>query len=72
MGIQGSLEEEEGSSPVMIWINLNWMMGLAVILHLAKRIQEIFLAHGSLRLQVHMCCIHSLNEAIPQEVNIQV
>ena len=50
MGIQGSLEGEEGSSPVMIWINLNWMMGLAVILHLAKKIQEIFLAHGSLRL----------------------
>lgn len=72
MGIQGSLEGEEGSCPVMIWINLNWVMGLAVIFHLAKKIQGSFLAHGSLRLQVHMCCIHSLDEAILQEVNIQV
>ena len=37
MGIQGSLEGEEGPSPVMIWINLNWVMGLAVILNFAKK-----------------------------------
>lgn len=72
MGIQGSLEGEEGPSPVMIWINLNWVMGLAVILNFAKKIQETFLAHGSLRLQVHMCRMHSLDEAILQEVNTQV
>jgi len=60
------------SQPVMIWINLNWVMGLAVILNLAKKIQGTFLAHGSLRLQLHMCCMHSLDEAILQEVSTQV
>lgn len=72
MGIQGSLKEEAGSSPVMIWINFKWVMALAVILNLAKKIQRTFLAHGSLRLQLHMCCMHSLDEAILQEVNTQV